>query len=75
MRLPQRGAADKLGLKKRVIQYYEHGKRDGEKIEIPRAVELACYALMRGIETYDGTIAKKPTRKRRPPRKKPGGSG
>ena len=70
MRLHQREAADKLGLKKRVIQYYERGKRDGKKIEIPKTVELACYALAQGAETYDGAVAKKPTRTARRPRKK-----
>lgn len=52
--LKQKEAADKLGLKKRVIQYYEKGKRDGRIVEIPRVVELACYAIAEGIECYDG---------------------
>jgi transcriptional regulator with XRE-family HTH domain len=52
--LKQKEAADKLGLKKRVIQYYEHGKRDGNRIEIPKTVELACYALTVGVEEFDG---------------------
>jgi transcriptional regulator with XRE-family HTH domain len=53
--LKQKEAADQLGLKKRVIQYYERGHRDGKKIEVPKAVELACYALSVGVDTYDGT--------------------
>ena len=52
--LKQKDAADKLGLKKRVIQYYEKGARDGKDIEIPKTVELACFALSMGVETYDG---------------------
>lgn len=52
--LKQKDAADKLGLKKRVIQYYEKGHRDGKKVEIPKSVELACMALSLGYEEYDG---------------------
>ena len=33
--LKQKEAAEKLGLKKRMIQYYETGKRDGKKVVIP----------------------------------------
>ncbi|KQT83387.1 helix-turn-helix transcriptional regulator [Aurantimonas sp. Leaf443] len=52
--LKQKDAADKLGLKKRVIQYYEKGDRDGKSVEIPRTVELACLAVSLGYERYDG---------------------
>lgn len=55
--LKQKDAADLLGLKKRVIQYYEKGSRDGKKVEIPKTVRLACYALSSGIDDYDGTQA------------------
>ncbi|MBP0616963.1 helix-turn-helix domain-containing protein [Jiella mangrovi] len=51
--LKQKEAADKLGLKKRVIQYYEKGHRDGKSVEIPKNVELACLALALGYEEYD----------------------
>lgn len=51
--LKQKDAADKLGLKKRVIQYYEKGDRDGKKVEIPKSVELACMALSLGYEAYE----------------------
>ncbi|WP_244497062.1 helix-turn-helix domain-containing protein [Aureimonas sp. D3] len=54
MGLKQKDAADRLGLKKRVIQYYEKGDRDGKRVEIPRTVELACFALSLGREHYDG---------------------
>ena len=52
--LKQKDAADRLGLKKRVIQYYEKGERDGKPVEIPKTVRLACYALSQGIDDYDG---------------------
>jgi transcriptional regulator with XRE-family HTH domain len=58
MGFKQKDAADRLGLKKRVIQYYERGHRDGKKLEVPKTVELACYALARGVEDYDGTVKK-----------------
>ena len=55
--LKQKEAAEKLGLKKRMIQYYETGKREGKKVVIPRTVELACYALVAGVEAFDGAPA------------------
>lgn len=62
--LKQREAADKLGLKKRMIQYYETGKRDGKTVKIPKAIRLACYALAAGVEDFDGA----PPEPARPPR-------
>lgn len=53
----QKDAAEKLGLKKRVIQYYEKGDRDGKAVAIPRSVELACLALALGHEKWDLDIA------------------
>jgi transcriptional regulator with XRE-family HTH domain len=53
--LRQKEAADLLGLKKRMIQYYEKGERDGKKVAIPKTVRLACYALAKGIADFDGT--------------------
>lgn len=50
----QKDAADALGLKRRVVQYYEKGERGGEAVKIPRVVRLACYALAQGIEDYSG---------------------
>lgn len=52
--LKQKDAADLLGLKKRVIQYYERGSRDGKTVEIPKTVELACYAIAQGVGGFDG---------------------
>ena len=53
----QKDAAEKLGLKKRVIQYYEKGDRDGKPVEIPKTVELACLAVTLGYTSYDGRMA------------------
>ena len=52
--LSQKDAAHLLGLKRRMIQYYEKGEREGEKVKIPRSVRLACYAIFQGIEDYNG---------------------
>ncbi len=57
----QKDVADMLGLKKRVIQYYEKGKRDGKTVEIPKTVELACYAISQGFGGFDGQNASKVT--------------
>ncbi len=54
LKLSQQEAANALGLKRRVVQYYEKGERDGEPVEIPKAVRLACYALAQGIYDYHG---------------------
>ena len=50
----QKEAAEALGLKRRVVQYYEKGERDGKSIDIPKTVRLACFALTQGTEDYDG---------------------
>jgi transcriptional regulator with XRE-family HTH domain len=55
--MKQKEVADLLGLKKRMIQYYEKGERDGKAVEIPKTVRLACYALSQGIVDFDGTEA------------------
>lgn len=52
--LSQKDAAHYLGLKRRMIQYYERGERDGEKVKIPRSVRLACYAISVGVSDYNG---------------------
>ena len=51
----EKEAADKLGLKKRMIQYYETGKRDGKHVAIPKAVSLACFALSQGVKSFNGS--------------------
>ncbi len=53
--LKQKDAADRLGLKKRMIQYYEKGDRDGRPVEIPKSVRLACFAISSGIGDFDGS--------------------
>ncbi len=55
--LKQKEAADRLGLKKRMIQYYETGTRDGKSVKIPKTVRLACYALSQDVEDFDGERA------------------
>ena len=52
--LSQKDAANLLGLKRWMIQYYEKGERDGDKVKIPRSVRLACYAIAQGVEDYNG---------------------
>ncbi|MTI19079.1 XRE family transcriptional regulator [Rhodobacteraceae bacterium RKSG542] len=52
--LKQKEAAEVLGLKKRMIQYYEKGEREDRKVEIPKSVRLACFALLQGIGDFDG---------------------
>ena len=54
LHLSQKEAAHALGLKRRMIQYYESGQRDGEKVAIPKSVRLACYALSEGVADYHG---------------------
>lgn len=54
LELSQKEAADALGLKRRVVQYYEKGERDGEAVKIPRTVRLACYAILTGTLDYHG---------------------
>ena len=38
-------AAETLGLKRRMIQYYEKGKKGKKTINIPKYIQLACLAL------------------------------
>jgi transcriptional regulator with XRE-family HTH domain len=54
LELSQKEAADVLGLKRRVVQYYEKGERDGKPVKIPRTVRLACYAILSGVTDYQG---------------------
>jgi transcriptional regulator with XRE-family HTH domain len=52
--LSQKAAAETLGLKRRVVQYYEKGERDGKEVEVPKSVRLACFALSEGVSDYHG---------------------
>jgi transcriptional regulator with XRE-family HTH domain len=54
LKLSQKEAAEALGLKRRVVQYYEKGERDGEKVQIPKYIRLACSAVAAGVADYDG---------------------
>lgn len=54
LEMSQKEAADALGLKRRVVQYYEKGERGGDPVKIPRTVRLACYAISSGTTDYHG---------------------
>jgi transcriptional regulator with XRE-family HTH domain len=54
LKLSQKEAAHALGLKRRMIQYYEKGEREGEKVQIPLSVRLACFAVSEGVADYNG---------------------
>ena len=58
LKLSQKEAAEALGLKRRVVQYYEKGERDGEPVKIPKTVRLACYAVAKGAKDYHGSKGK-----------------
>ena len=66
MELKRGEAASLLGLKKCVVKKLEfeknkkkrRGKKGKEEHKIPRYVELACYALSRGVSQFDGKTAK-----------------
>lgn len=53
-KMSQKEAAKALGLKPRIIQYYEKGERDGKKVDIPLSVRLACYAIENGVGDFNG---------------------
>ena len=55
--LNQREAAELLGLKQRMIQYYEKGERDGNKVKIPKYIRLACFAIQDGVVEFNGDVA------------------
>lgn len=61
--MSQKDAADALGLKRRVVQYYEKGERDGDPVKIPRVVRLACYSILIGVEDYHGPEKEKKDKK------------
>ena len=67
--MSQKEAADALGLKRRVVQYYEKGERDGEPVKIPRMVRLACYSILIGVSDYHGPEKLKKTKAKK--RKRP----
>ncbi len=58
LNLSQKEAAQALGLKRRILQYYEKGERDGERVAIPKTVRLACFAIAQGCDDYRGPADK-----------------
>ena len=54
MNLSQKEAAQALGLKRRILQYYEKGERGGDPVAIPKTVRLACFAVAQGCDDYKG---------------------
>ena len=52
--LKQKELADLLGIKKRTLQYYEKGMRDGKPTKIPKYIRLACWSLHDGVIDFDG---------------------
>lgn len=66
LKFSQKEAASALGLKRRMIQYYEKGERDGDLVEIPRSVRLACFALAEGVDDYHGPHRKIKRREEKP---------
>ena len=54
LKMIQNEAASALGLTSRIIRYYEKGERNGEKFANPKAITLACYALILGVDAYSG---------------------
>jgi transcriptional regulator with XRE-family HTH domain len=75
--MTQKDAAEALGLKRRVVQYYEKGERKGKSVEIPLTVRLACFALSADVRDYAGldedgeaVVQKAPGRTRRKAKKR-----
>lgn len=62
LKLSQKDAAEVLGLKRRVVQYYEKGERDVEAVTIPKYIRLACSAVASGVEDYAGPTKEKPAK-------------
>ncbi len=58
MGLKRKETAALLGTTKRAIRAYEKSIGHKKKIAIPKTVELACYALSRGVSEFDGRTAK-----------------
>lgn len=53
--LTQAGAAELLGYSERWIRAWESGlEKPGKPAVVPRAVRLACWAIEKGQEEWDG---------------------
>lgn len=59
----QKDAAEALGLKRRVLQYYEKGERDGKPVKVPKTVRLACYAIAQGVDDFRGREQARPKKR------------
>ena len=61
MGLSRKETANLLGLKKSMVKFYQKGPRkkksQAKSFIIPKSVELACYALSRGVSGFDGKTA------------------
>ena len=57
--LKQAAAGNLLGLKRRMIQYYEKGDRNGKAVAIPKYIRLACFAITQGVQDFDGEVPTK----------------
>jgi transcriptional regulator with XRE-family HTH domain len=58
MGLKRKEIAALLGIKMRTLRSYEKVSAHKNSIPIPKAIQLACYALSRGVSEFDGNIAK-----------------
>jgi len=56
LHLSKRAAAEALGVHPETIANYESGQRrdTGKRVEIPRAIALACSAIAHGLPPYGG---------------------
>lgn len=57
LRISQQKMADKLGLSLATIRLYEAGKRfdSDQLVKIPKSVRLALYAIVNGVNDWDGS--------------------
>ena len=58
MGLKRKEIAALLGIKMRTLRAYEKDSDHKKNKPIPTAIQLACYALSRGVSEFDGNIAK-----------------
>lgn len=71
LNMSQKDAAEALGLKRRIFQYYEKGERDGDAVKPPKTVRLACWALTQGVVDYLGPDLQPEDKKKPKATKKP----
>ena len=66
LKMTRKEVASALGLKSRIIQYFEKGERNGAKFAIPKAMPPVCYALTLGFDSYTGSEPDKKKRNQSP---------